>query len=148
MNIDGVITFELKEIDSNLGSVLHMLRNDAPGFVRFGEVYFSEVLPKSVKAWKRHLRQTQNICVPIGRIRLVIFDPRMSSSTRGNLFEVELGRPDAYLRIQIPPGLWYGFKCLSETPALLANCVDYPHELNEGLKMPIIGSEIPYSWEA
>ena len=148
MSIDGVITFELKEIDNNLGSVLHMLRDDSPGFKRFGEVYFSEILPKSVKAWKLHLRQTQNICVPVGKILLVIFDPRPSSGTEGNILELELGRPENYLRVQIPPGLWYGFKCLGETPALLANCVDYPHEFSEGLKMPISNQRFAYSWDA
>ena len=65
--IDGVILTELLQINDERGAVLHMLRNDAPEFTRFGECYFSEVLPSTIKAWKRHHNQTQNLAVPVGR---------------------------------------------------------------------------------
>lgn len=51
--IDGIITTELCQVSDERGAVLHMLRCDALGFVRFGECYFSEVLPNAIKAWKR-----------------------------------------------------------------------------------------------
>jgi len=86
----------------------------------------------AVKAWKRHRAQTQNVAVPVGRIRLVVYDDRQGSSTRGRVQQLELGRPDAYLRLRIPPGLWYGFSCISPTPALLANCADLPHDPADG----------------
>ena len=38
---------------------------------------------------------------------------------------------------QIPPGLWYGFSCISESPALLANCADYPHDPQESETQPL-----------
>ena len=77
--IDGIITTELRQINDQRGAVLHMLRCDALGFVRFGECYFSEVLPSAIKAWKRHRVQSQNLAVPVGRIRLVIYDDQESS---------------------------------------------------------------------
>ena len=126
--IDGVLITALRQITDHRGAVLHMLRSDAPEFTRFGEAYFSEVLPGAIKAWKRHRQQTQHLAVPAGRIRLVIFDDREGSATRGKLQAIDLGRPDAYLRVRIPPGLWYGFACISREPALLANCADLPHD--------------------
>ncbi len=144
--IDGVIITELRQISDERGAVLHMLRCDAPEFVRFGECYFSEVLPGAIKAWKRHRAQTQHLAVPVGRIRLVIYDDRESSPTRGNLQVLELGRPDAYLRLRIPPGLWYGFACISATPALLANCADLPHDPADSELWPANDSTIPYAW--
>ena len=48
--IEGVATQPLKEVTDGLGSVLHMLRNDSPLFKKFGEIYFSEINPKTIKA--------------------------------------------------------------------------------------------------
>jgi dTDP-4-dehydrorhamnose 3,5-epimerase len=144
--IDGLLATELPEIGNERGSVLHMLRCDAPEFTRFGECYFSEVLPGAVKAWKRHRLQTQNLAVPVGRIRLVIYDDRESSPSRGLVQVLELGRPDAYLRLRIPPGLWYGFMCVGATAALLANCADLPHDPSESELRPADDPMIPYQW--
>ncbi len=144
--ITGVILTELRQINDERGSVLHMLRCDAAEFTRFGECYFSEVLPGAVKAWKRHSTQTQNLVVPVGRVRLVIYDDRQASATRGNLQEIELGRPDAYLRLRIPPHLWYGFTCISDSPALLVNCTDQPHDSSESELLSLNDPSIPYLW--
>lgn len=144
--IEGVVLTVLKEIRDPRGAVLHMLRADAADFAGFGECYFSEVLPGAVKAWKRHRLQTQSIAVPLGRIRLAIFDDRPQASTHGALQVLELGRPDAYARVRIPPGLWYGFQCLGDSPALLANCPDLPHDPAEVESRPADSAAIPYRW--
>ena len=128
------------------GAVMHMLRSDAPDFVGFGECYFSEILPGVVKAWKRHRAQTQNLAVPVGRVRLVVCDDRETSPTRGQVQVFTLGRPDAYLRLRIPPLVWYGFACVGGTPALIANCPDLPHHPDDGEVRPADDPEIPYSW--
>lgn len=144
--ISGVTFTELRQISDERGALLHMLRCDAPEFVCFGECYFSEVLPGAIKAWKRHRIQTQNLAVPVGRIRVVIYDDREESITRGQLQELELGRPDAYLRLRIPPRLWYGFACMGDKPALLANCTDLPHEPAESEQCSLNHPTIPYTW--
>jgi dTDP-4-dehydrorhamnose 3,5-epimerase len=145
--IEGLIITELRQISDERGSVLHMLRCDAPGFTRFGECYFSEILPGALKAWKRHHVQTQNLAVPAGRIRLVIYDDRQDSPTKGELQNLELGRPDSYLRIKIPPGLWYGFACISTVPALIVNCADVPHAPDECELIAENDPSIPYVWD-
>jgi dTDP-4-dehydrorhamnose 3,5-epimerase len=146
-DIAGVTIVPLRVIADDRGAVLHMLRCDADDFTAFGECYFSEVAPTAVKAWKKHLAQTQNLAVPVGRIRLVIFDERAKSPTKGNILVVELGRPDAYQRVTIPPGLWYGFSCISESPALIANCADQPHSKSESVVLDVADTLIPYSWQ-
>ena len=144
--IDGVTVTELKVIADHRGAVMHMLRRDAADFAGFGECYFSEILPGVVKAWKRHRAQTQNLAVPVGRVRLVICDDRETSPTRGRIQVFTLGRPDTYLRLRIPPMVWYGFACLGETPALIANCPDVPHHPDDGEVRPADDPAIPYSW--
>jgi dTDP-4-dehydrorhamnose 3,5-epimerase len=145
-DIDGVTLTPLRQIEDERGAVLHMLRADDPDFTRFGECYFSEVVPGAVKAWKRHRLQTQHLSVPVGRVRFVVYDDRDGSRTRGHVQELVLGRPDAYARLRIPPGLWYGFACVGDAPALLANCADRPHEPSESETRPEDDPGVPYGW--
>ena len=145
-SIDGVLVTGLRQIVDERGAVLHHMRCDAPEFTAFGESYFSEMIPGAVKAWKRHNGQIQHVAVPVGRVRYVIYDDREASPSRGGLDVIELGRPDDYLRLCIPNGLWYGFTCLSQTPALIANCADRPHDpLDQDLR-PENDTRIPYQW--
>ena len=144
--IEGVIIQPLKIIADELGAVLHMLRNDDPVFEKFGEVYFSEIKPGSVKAWKRNKNQTQNLAVPSGEIDLVIYDDRQDSTTRDSLFNCTLGRPDHYSLIRIPPLLWYGFRGRGDAPSLIANCSSQPHDHATSEKIHPESDLIPYTW--
>ncbi|WMW64169.1 dTDP-4-dehydrorhamnose 3,5-epimerase [Nitratidesulfovibrio liaohensis] len=144
--IDGVVTLDLRVIPTEGGPVLHMLRPDSPLFMSFGELYFSEVEPGAVKAWKRHTRQTQHFAVPVGRMKVVIHDSRPGSPTCGVTEEFLLGRPDNYRLLRIPPLVWYGFTAVGETPALICNCADIPHDPTESERAPKDTAEIPYHW--
>jgi dTDP-4-dehydrorhamnose 3,5-epimerase len=145
--INGVLIQPLEQIEDNRGSVLHMIRNDGVLLKKFGEVYFSEIYPGQAKAWKRHKEQTQNLAVPVGAIRLVIYDDRQKSSTQGNLAELTVSRPNHYSLVQIPPMLWYGFQSLNKQTALIANCTDQPHNPLEVEILPQDSDRIPYQWD-
>tara|TARA_B100001123_G_C14602233_1_gene746368 strand:+ start:47 stop:496 length:450 start_codon:yes stop_codon:yes gene_type:complete len=144
--IEGVSFQPLKIISDERGAVLHMLQNNDPFFKNFGEIYFSEINSGFVKAWKRNKKQTQNLAVPIGLINLVIYDDRSNSETKGVLFDCTLGRPDHYNLIRIPPLLWYGFQGIGDTPALIANCADRPHNPAESEKIDPKSDFIPHIW--
>ena len=90
---------------------------------------------------------TQHFAVPVGRICLALFDDRAESPSKGQAEEIILGRPDRYYLICIPPMVWYGFKGISEMPALLANCSDMPHDPNESDQLPVSNDYICYNWE-
>jgi len=145
-SIDGVLVTDLRQIIDERGAVLHHMRRDAPEFTTFGECYFSEMVPGAVKAWKRHREQTQHLAVPIGRVRFVIYDDRESSPTQDKIQIVELGRPNDYNRLRIPRGLWYGFTCLRDQPALIANCADRPHDPTDAELRPEDDPDIPFRW--
>ena len=146
--IRGLLITELRQISDDRGSILHVLRADESKFTSFGECYLSEVLTGQVKAWKRHGLQTQELAVPVGRIQMVVFDDREGCETRGQVQVLEMGRPDAYYRLRIPPDLWYGFQCISDEPALLVNCADIPHDPAEAEQRPMNDPGIPYKWIA
>ncbi len=144
--IEGLTLTELSQFADKRGSVLHMVRSNTPDFAGFGECYFSEVAPGAIKAWKRHRLQTQNLAVPIGRIRLVVYDDRPDSSTYGKIDILELGRPETYARVRIPPGLWYGFANFGRQVGLIVNCTDIPHDPLEGEGLSHDDPKIPYRW--
>ena len=145
--INGVSARPLRIIPTEGGPVLHMLRADDPEFTAFGEVYCSEVEPGAIKAWKRHKLMTQHFIVPAGRILFALYDDRPDSPTRGGVREYELGRPDAYSLLTIPPMVWYGFKGLAAHPSLIVNCADMAHQANESERADPAASFIPYTWK-
>lgn len=143
--IDGAALHTLRRIPDARGEVLHMLRADAPHFRRFGEVYFSRIVPGAVKAWKRHRLQTQAIAVPAGRVRFVLYDARPGSPTHGRVDVHDLG-DENYALLVIPPGVWYGFQALGGAPGLVANCADLPHDPAESEKIEPDSPLVPYAW--
>tara|TARA_B110000977_G_C11011691_1_gene467937 strand:+ start:272 stop:724 length:453 start_codon:yes stop_codon:yes gene_type:complete len=146
LKIEGVTLKQLKIIQSFKGDVLHMMRNDEQDFKSFGECYFSEINPLVIKGWKKHIHQTQNFSVPVGRIKIVLLDDRKDSKTFENIIEIILGRPDLFNRIKIPPGIYYSFKCLSTHPSIIVNITDIPHDINESLTIELNNNHIPYKW--
>ena len=146
--INGVIIKPLRQITDNRGAVLHMMRNDSELYEKFGEIYFSEILPGVVKAWKMQIEKTQNLAVPVNKIRLVIYDSRPNSITHGRIKEYKIGRPDYYNLIHIPPMLWYGFQSIGGKPALVANCATYPHKTDDSKSLPYDSDQIPYQWKS
>lgn len=149
--IAGVELQALKVIDAPGGAVLRMLRGDSPLLAGmspgFGEIYFSEVLPGSVKAWKLHKKQNQLFAVPIGLIRIVLYDARADSPSMGTLVELALGRPDNYNLLRIPAGVWQGFQNAGNGLALICNRADMAHDPAECLRLDPDDPSIPYQWK-
>lgn len=144
--ISGVIVKPLRQILDERGKIMHFLRKDDPEFEAFGEVYFSVVYPGVIKGWHLHRRMVLNYAVPVGLIKLVLFDGREDSSTKGQLVEIFTGA-ESYNLIQIPPGVWNGFKGVGTTPAVIANCSTIPHDPEEIVRMDPFDESIPYNWE-
>lgn len=143
--IKDVVTQPLRQFVDLRGKVQHMMSLESPLFERFGEIYFSTVNFGAVKAWKKHFRMTQHFAVPVGKIRLVIYDDRPDSPTRGRLETFEVGEEN-YTLIRIPPLVWYGIKGLSEWPSLIANCANMPHDPDEQEGADSKDSRVPYQW--
>jgi dTDP-4-dehydrorhamnose 3,5-epimerase len=84
--------------------------------------------------------------VPVGRLKLAVYDARPDSASAGQVREYILGRPDCYRLLRIPPGLWYGFTAIGSEKALICNCADLPHDPAESTRKPWDSSDIPYSF--
>jgi dTDP-4-dehydrorhamnose 3,5-epimerase len=143
--IDGVIVKPLRQICDERGKVMHMLRADAPEFERFGEIYFSVVYPGAIKAWHLHREMALNYAVPVGNVKLVLYDDRDGSATRGEITEIFTG-PDDYKLVHVPPLVWNGFKGYGTTEAIVCNCATIVHDPDEIERLDPFSPQIPYDW--
>jgi len=121
MSVKQIIVTPLKRIPVVGGDVLHAMKRSDPGFVDFGEAYFSQIEQGAVKAWKRHLRMTLNLVVPVGAVQFVFRDDE------GAMREEVVGA-DRYARLTVPPFIWFGFKGLVAPYSLLLNVADILHD--------------------
>lgn len=144
--IDGVIITPLRQIFDERGKVMHMLREDADIYIRFGEVYFSCTNPGAIKAWHLHKRMTLNYAVIYGEIKCVLYDDRPESPTRGLTQELFLS-PENYCLVTVPPLVWNGFKGIGNKVSIVANCATIPHDPDEIERKSAFDPSIPYNWK-
>jgi dTDP-4-dehydrorhamnose 3,5-epimerase len=143
--IEGIQSFPLKRIMDERGMVMHMLKESDAHFQRFGEIYFSVIFPGVIKAWHLHSRMTINYAVVVGNIKLVLFDQRPASRTKGELQEIYFGQAN-YQLVRVPPGVVNGFTAIWGEKAVVANCADIPHDPAEITRIDPFTSTIPYDW--
>jgi len=144
--IEGVKVKPLRRIPDERGFIMHMLRADDPEFEQFGEIYFSTAYPGVIKGWHLHSKMTLNYAVVLGMIKLVLYDDRETSPTRGEIQEIFTGQEN-YQLVQIPPHVWNGYKAIGTQMAMVANCPTLPHDPNEIVRKSPFDPSIPYDWE-
>ncbi|MGE0268324.1 MAG: dTDP-4-dehydrorhamnose 3,5-epimerase family protein [Candidatus Omnitrophota bacterium] len=144
--IEGVLIEPLKSFKDERGEVRHMLRRDAPFFKNFGEVYFSTINPGYVKGWKMHKEMTQHFAVPVGNLKLVLYDRRENSSTKGEIQEIIFGINN-YQLVRIPPQVLYSFSPVGADHVMIVNCADMPHSPDESVQFDLNDQTIPYQWD-
>jgi dTDP-4-dehydrorhamnose 3,5-epimerase len=142
--IEGVTCVPLKQIKDDRGSVMHHLNFKSPTFQGFEEVYISKTFSGKVKAWKQHLKMTQNFCVPVGAFKFVLFDNREGSPTKNIINEFLIDEEHNYSLLCIPPKVWYGFHCVSEHSGIIVNLSNLLFDPAEVVKLDVINDTIPY----
>ena len=146
--IQGVSIKPLEVIPDERGRLMEILRNDDYVFNAFGQVYMTTAYPGVVKGWHYHKKQTDNMACIKGMMKLVLYDDRDNSSTKHDIDEIFFGEHN-YTLVQIPPYVWHGFKCISETEAIVINIPDFPYNYAEPdeYRKDIKSEDIPYDWK-
>lgn len=145
--IHGVSIKNLKLIPDERGRLMEIFRADDKEFAKFGQVYVTTAYPGVVKAWHSHKIQDDNITVLHGMAKIVLYDDRDDSPTRGIINEFFVGEHN-HILIHIPKHVWHGFKCVSDCEAMIINTVTecYDYEKPDEYRKPAHGSDIPYDW--
>ena len=147
--ISGVKVKSLKVIPDERGRLMEILRSDERIFQRFGQCYMTTAKENVVKGWHYHQKQTDNFACVSGMAKLVCYDGRKGSRTHGEINEFFIGVHNPIL-VQIPPGVYHGFKGVSNPEAILINVptLPYNHKKPDEYRLPPHGSEIPYDWNS
>lgn len=146
--IEGVQVRRLAVHCDERGRLMEVLRADDPEMnVKFGQVYTTTAYPGVTKAWHYHRLQTDHFVCLYGMIKLVLYDDREGSPTRGTVNEFFMG-PHNPILVEIPNLVYHGFKCISETEAMVLNYVTevYNYEAPDEFRVDPHGGEIPYDW--
>jgi dTDP-4-dehydrorhamnose 3,5-epimerase len=146
--IDGVWIKDLRVIPDERGRLQEILRADDEGFERFGQAYVSTTYPGVVKAWHLHRVQVDYFCCVKGMVKLVLYDARDESPTKGLVTEHFIGVHNPQL-VRVPAGVYHGWKCTSEDESIVFNIPTEPynHDQPDEYRAPWDTPDIPYGWD-
>ena len=146
--IQGVKVKKLRVIPDERGRLTELLRcDDSEFFIKFGQVYCTTTYPGVVKGWHLHRVQVDNIVCVSGMLKLVLYDPREDSPTRGEINEFFIGVHNPVM-VQIPNNVFHGWKCISENEAIVANCPTEPYNYDnpDQINVDPHSGQVPYDW--
>jgi dTDP-4-dehydrorhamnose 3,5-epimerase len=102
-----------------------------------------KIIKNEIKGWKKHLKMTMNIIVPVGEVTFVLIDDRENSNSVNNLFSVTLS-PSNYYRLTVPPGIWHAFKGHNHDLNMVLNVANMIHQPDEIIRANI--DDIHFEW--
>lgn len=145
--IAGAVVKPLKRVVNERGWLLEVQRSDDADFIGFGQAYVTATRPGIVKAWYRHRRQIDNMAAVTGSLRVVLFDDRPDSTSRGTVMELIVGFEQPTL-VQIPEGVWHGFTPVSDAECLILHMNSHPYDFDhtDEDRLPPDSPAIPYRW--
>ncbi|MCB2155437.1 dTDP-4-dehydrorhamnose 3,5-epimerase family protein [bacterium] len=146
--IEGVKTHKLTVHCDERGRLMEMLRRDDPDMdVTFGQVYMTTAYPGVTKAWHYHKYQTDHFVCVKGMMKVVLYDARPDSLTSGEVNEFFIGEHNQMI-VEIPALVYHGFKCISDTEAIVINTTTntYNYKEPDEYRVAPHSGEIPYDW--
>lgn len=137
----------LRLMPDERGFLMEILRvDDTEFFTKFGQVYVSATYPGVVKAWHYHKAQVDHFACVAGMIKLVLVDTRDDSPTKDAVNEFFIGTQNPML-VQIPAGVYHGWKCVSSEMSLVVNVPTEPyHYANPDEYRIEPHGTLPYDW--
>lgn len=141
---------EVKNVLKDNGYITEIWREDWPlGPAHVGQVFQALLEAGAISAWHVHRTATDRLFANHGQLKIVLYDARPDSATRGrvNVFRCGSARPTL---IVVPGGVWHGVQNLGGAPALLLNLPDQPYRYDapDHWRLPQDTDRIPYSFAA
>jgi dTDP-4-dehydrorhamnose 3,5-epimerase len=144
--IEGVQLREVRNVPKASGYLTEVYRRDWDIDTEpVDQVFQVVLLPGRISAWHAHERTLDRLFAIEGLVRIVLFDARSGSPTKGLLNEFRFGEHRPAL-VAVPPRVWHGVQNIGDRPARLLNVVDraYDYEAPDHWRLPADSPEIPY----
>jgi len=144
--IEGVESNSLVTHSDERGFFREIVRS-SEGMVREGwaQVSHSLMFPGVVKAWHVHPTQVDWWYVVAGDLKVVLYDLRDGSATKGELQEFFLGDHYPAQLLKIPAGVAHGCKAING-PAHLVYLTSTVYDHKEEGRIPHDDPAIGYDW--
>lgn len=134
---------EVRELPSHLGEKGLVVE------LREGQVSASELasvchnlFPDIVDAWTVHEEAVERVICLEGMIKLVTYDARSDSATKGEVSEIFLGEY-CYREVKIPAGVFRGWKAAGKRGALVLSTLEGDDPAGRSLSR----TSVPYDWD-
>ena len=127
----GVKVTPLMRIPHPDGFIAHAMKSVDPGFLGFGEAYFTTVHHGHTKGWKRHEKMVLNLVVSVGDVTFFIHDQNVNRT-----FFITIGDSN-YSRLTVPPGLCVAFTGVGLELNMVLNVASTPHDPAESVSYPL-----------
>ena len=144
--IDGVVVREVRSIVTANSVTTEVCRDDwgiVEGAIK--QTLFVSLRAGAVSAWHQHRRRWDYLMAVGGHLRVVLFDPREGSPTRGqvDVFHLSPMRPQL---LAVPPWIWHGVQNLEAAPSSFVNLFNemYDYDDPDEWRLPRDSDEIPF----
>lgn len=129
------------------GFLVEVLRADDALLKKFGQTVFTVAYPGTIKAFHWHKKQDDLWFFANGRARVVLYDRRQTSPTKGQTQVIYAGQND-YKLIFIPQGVVHGYQIIGQEPSFLFYHVTEMYDTKDPdeERIPYDDPEIGFDW--
>jgi len=134
----------LKKNCDDRGTLTEILRSDAPYFIKFGQIYVSQIYKGIIKAWHAHKKQTDIFYVVKGTLKIGMYEDK-ENNAGAEKYQVEyLGEKGDNAILIIPPNIWHGVMALED--CIYLNIPSEPYNLKQPDELRKDISELKDIW--
>ena len=135
-NLKKIKIQKITKLNVPKGNIIKFLNYKSDTYDKFGEIYFSKIKKKSIKAWKMHKKNICNILVISGCVKFVFIN-------NNEFYNVVLNEKTPKL-LSIPPKHIFGFQGIGKKN-IICNLINNSHSDKEVQIFPI--KHFKYKWQ-
>jgi dTDP-4-dehydrorhamnose 3,5-epimerase len=146
--IEGVVVRDVRSVVTANSVTTEIWRTDwrmVEGAVE--QTIHVDLRGNAISAWHQHRERWDYLFVVGGHLRLVLYDPRDASLTRGQVDVLHLS-PRRPQLIAVPPWIWHGVQNLSTGVSSFVNLFNktYDYADPDEWRLPADSEQIPYTF--
>ncbi len=110
--------------------------------------YFYTIRPGLIKGWAMHKKHDDRYCLLQGEMKVVLYDARTDSPTKGHVLELYLTEQRRQL-FSLPQGVWHADQNIGSKDCLVVNfpTIQYDHASPDKYRLPLDTDLIPYKFD-
>jgi dTDP-4-dehydrorhamnose 3,5-epimerase len=107
--------------------------------------YTFTIRPGVAKGWNLHKRHEDRYAIVHGEMELVLYDPRPSSPTLGEVCRIVLSESDRCI-VNVPANVWHADRNIGSSDVMVVNfpTIPYDHAAPDKWRLPLDTPLIPF----